>query len=395
MRLYAETLLRTLSSWLAEYTKTTSFSVALVHALASLVVTLVFVYALLVLLAPVPRAPTPSEKTYITINPSGEITPPRPLPCWYDAWQRQRNAARMIGNSAAKHTGTIEPPEVVMSVVIPAYNEEKRLEIMLAEAVAFLDAEYGRGSSALGPTVHPTSVSGYEILLVNDGSSDATVEVALAFARTHNLHDTLRICSLTENRGKGGAVTHGLRHVRGSYAAFADADGASRFSDLRHLVNGCTQVADASGRAISVGSRAHLVCSEAVVKRSALRNILMHSFHLLLRLLTPPATARIRDTQCGFKLFTRAALPHIVPYMHAEGWIFDVEMLMLAESAPPAFGDAGDNTPASSGIRVQEVYISWKEVEGSKLNVLWASLGMAFGLALLRASWLLGVYRRR
>ena len=147
-----------------------------------------------------------------------------------------------------------------------------------------------------------------------------------------------------------------------------------------------------------MGSRAHLVGSEAVVKvrcpslgicircaktcalqRSFLRNLLMHSFHLLLRLLTPPATAAVKDTQCGFKLFSRPSLPYIVPYMHSEGWIFDVEMLMLAESA---------------NIPVAEVPIGWKEVKGSKLNVIWDSLGMAFGLAILRAAWAFGVYRR-
>jgi dolichyl-phosphate beta-glucosyltransferase len=130
----------------------------------------------------------------------------------------------------------------------------------------------------------------------------------------------------------------------------------------------------------------------------------MHSFHLLLRLLTPPATSRIRDTQCGFKLFTRAALPHIVPYMHAEGWIFDVEMLMLAESAPFSIpgpgagkegGQGGKIGGAVRGVRVAEVPIAWQEVGGSKLNVLWDSIGMAWGLAVLRASWAVGVYRRR
>lgn len=105
----------------------------------------------------------------------------------------------------------------------------------------------------------------------------------------------------------------------------------------------------------------------------------MHSFHLLLRLLTTPKTAAIKDTQCGFKLFSRPSLPFIVPYMHCEGWIFDVEMLMLAESA---------NVP------MIEVAVGWKEVKGSKLNVLWDSLGMAWGLALLRVGWGLGFYRR-
>jgi dolichyl-phosphate beta-glucosyltransferase len=162
-----------------------------------------------------------------------------------------------------------------MSVVIPAYNEEDRIEIMLEEAVAFLDAEYGRvlitekkvkadangsaNSKALG-------MGGYEILIVNDGSKDRTVEVALEFGRKNGLHDILRVCTLKENRGKGGAVTHGLRHVRGAYAVFADADGASKFEDLAKLVEGCKEVEDGPKRAVAVGSRAHLVGSEAVVK---------------------------------------------------------------------------------------------------------------------------------
>ncbi|KAH8667555.1 nucleotide-diphospho-sugar transferase [Tricladium varicosporioides] len=356
-----------------------------------------FIYALVYLLAPTPRAPHPSEKTYITTHPSGSATSPKPLPCWHDSWLEHRNDAVAPDSKGRddKHTGSIDEPEVEMSVVIPAYNEEERIVIMLEEAIAFLDTEYGRtpgkvrtNGSTKGERL--AGIGGYEILIVNDGSKDKTVDIALDFSRKNGLHDVLRVCTLEENRGKGGAVTHGFRHVRGRYAIFADADGASRFEDLRKLVEGCREIEDGPGRGIAVGSRAHLVGSEAVVKRSALRNALMHSFHLLLRLLTPPATSRIRDTQCGFKLFSRASLPHIVPYMHAEGWIFDVEMLMLAESAPAS--DGGKN---GNGIKVAEVQIGWQEVGGSKLNVVWDSLAMAWGLAILRASWILGVYRRR
>lgn len=185
--------------------------------------------------------------------------------------------------------------------------------------------------------------------------------------------------SLEQNRGKGGAVTHGMRHARGAYVIFADADGASKFSDLEKLLTACREIEDDGGRGVAVGSRAHLVGSEAVVKRSKLRNFLMHAFHLFLWLLTPPATARIKDTQCGFKLFSRATLPWIVPHMHMEGWIFDVEMLMLAEYAK---------------IPVVEVAVGWREVVGSKLNVVRDSLGMAWGLALLRICWGTGIYRR-
>ena len=123
----------------------------------------------------------------------------------------------------------------------------------------------------------------------------------------------------------------------------------------------------------------------------------MRCFHFILMILTPPATSRIRDTQCGFKLFTRAALPHIVPYMHTEGWIFDIEMLMLAESAPPTpvFASDGSVIGSSAGIRVAEVPIAWHEVGGSKMNLVQDSIRMALGLAVLRASWMMGVYRRR
>ena len=105
----------------------------------------------------------------------------------------------------------------------------------------------------------------------------------------------------------------------------------------------------------------------------------MRAFHLLIRTLTPSKTGKIKDTQCGFKLFTRPSLPYIIPYMHSEGWIFDVEMLMLAEDAD---------------IPMVEVPIGWKEVTGSKLNVIKDSLGMAVGLAMLRVGWGLGFYSR-
>jgi dolichyl-phosphate beta-glucosyltransferase len=160
-----------------------------------------------------------------------------------------------------------------MSVVIPAYNEEDRISSMLEEAVAFLDREYGReprkskgttnGSAGKSAT---NKIGAYEILIVNDGSKDKTVDVALAFSRKHGLHDIMRICTLKENRGKGGAVTHGFRHVRGAYVVFADADGASKFEDLAKLVESCNEVADEPSRGIAVGSRAHMVGSEAVIK---------------------------------------------------------------------------------------------------------------------------------
>lgn len=235
--------------------------------------TLSQVYAVLFIIAPIPRATLPSEETYISTTPDGKTTSPKPLPCWHDEWLAHRKANEQAGDLTDKHTGTIDEAELEMSVVIPAYNEEERIDIMLEEAVAFLDSEYGRtpgkskgkanGNAGKGSE---NRIGGYEILIVNDGSKDKTVDVALAFSRKYGLHDTLRICTLKENRGKGGAVTHGFRHVRGAYTVFADADGASRFEDLAKLVEGCNEVADEHNRGIAVGSRAHMVGSEAVIK---------------------------------------------------------------------------------------------------------------------------------
>ncbi|KAI5356811.1 Putative glycosyltransferase 2, nucleotide-diphospho-sugar transferase [Septoria linicola] len=371
---------------------------------------IVWLYAIVWLFAPSPRPPRKSEKQYVTITADGQIAPPQALPCWYDNHIAVKEMSRK-GLIPPNEAFQIADAEVFMTLVIPAYNEMHRLNGMLEEAVEYLEEKYGHhGTPSKSSSNGKLQASGqqgdprrgWEIILVSDGSTDKTVNVALNFARTHQLNKppptykgpwvgngaskptsippgTIRVVSLEENRGKGGAVTHGMRHARGTYVVFADADGASRFTDLGKLVTECERVKDNSGRAVGVGSRAHMVGTEAVVKRSALRNLLMRAFHLGIWLLTTPKVAQIKDTQCGFKLFSRPSLPYIIPYMHSEGWIFDVEMLMLAESAD---------------IPMVEVAIGWKEVVGSKLNVIKDSIGMAVGLALLRVAWGTGIYSR-
>ncbi|KAF2836783.1 glycosyltransferase family 2 protein [Patellaria atrata CBS 101060] len=386
-----------------------------------------FGYLLVFIVAPVPRPPRLSEKRYRTILPNGEISEYARLPCWEDSWLVRKLQARKE-NRVLEDPDAVQGASLFMSVVVPAYNEQDRLGGMLEEAVEFLQREYGDAHGADVESKSPSTSAtyrkiaqeknsetpetvrskgqmkvgrGWEILIISDGSTDKTVEKAFDFARDHQLaqypvpvpgprtphpthatqipHGSIRVVELEENRGKGGAVTHGMRHVRGEYVVFADADGASKFEDLAKLVKGCQDIEDDKGRGVAIGSRAHLVGSDAIVKRSILRNFLMHCFHLLIRSLTTRNTSLIKDTQCGFKLFSRPTLPYIIPHMHSEGWIFDVEMLMLAESAK---------------ITVVEVAIGWKEVMGSKLNVIWDSLGMAWGLAILRIAWAIGVYRR-
>lgn len=105
----------------------------------------------------------------------------------------------------------------------------------------------------------------------------------------------------------------------------------------------------------------------------------MHSFHLLLRVMTPAATARIKDTQCGFKLFTRSAARAIFPSLHVQGWIFDIEILLIAS----LLGD----------VQMREVPITWREVVGSKMDLVMDSLRMATDLLVIRGSYATGRWK--
>ncbi|KAI0317221.1 glycosyltransferase family 2 protein [Amylostereum chailletii] len=255
-------------------------------------------------------------------------------------------------------TDTSSKDLVDLTVVIPAYNERERLPDMLKTTVAHLASRKARTS---------------EVLIVDDGSSDGTADLALELAKTYPKTE-IRVVPLEHNLGKGGAVRHGMLHGRGRRLLMVDADGASRFEDLELLWT-ALDAYPKSAPAVAIGSRAHLVKTEAVVKRSVLRNFLMYGLHTILRLV---GVGHIRDTQCGFKLFTRAAAREIFPRQHLATWIFDVEILLLAKQ---------------QGIPVVEVPIEWHEVPGSKLNVVVDSLQMLRDLLVLRANQVLGRWR--
>jgi len=214
-----------------------------------------------------------------------------------------------------------------------------------------------------------------EIIVVDDGSTDGTTDLALEYAKNSKVE--IRVITREKNSGKGGAVRHGMLHSRGKRLLMVDADGASRFEDLELLWAALDRLGENNPghAAIAVGSRAHLVKTEAVVKRSFIRNILMYGFHTILRVL---GVGHIRDTQCGFKLFTRKAAQQIFPSQHLTTWIFDVEILLLAKM---------------HSIPVEEVPIEWHEVPDSKLNVATDSLQMLRDLLILRANHLLGRWK--
>ncbi|KAK3811224.1 MAG: nucleotide-diphospho-sugar transferase [Benniella sp.] len=232
---------------------------------------------------------------------------------------------------------------------------------MMKETLEFLNARSQKDPSFT-----------FEILIVDDGSQDSTVRVALEMAQLEANKD-IRVLSFEKNRGKGGAVIQGMHYTRGEYVLMVDADGATRFSDLDKMEVQLKKT-EKDGLGIAVGSRAHLVQTDAVVKRSFIRNFLMHSFHKIVYIL---GIRGIDDTQCGFKLFTRKTARTIFPNMHVEGWIFDIEVLMIAQRLR---------------IPIVEVPVAWQEIDGSKVSLMRDSIQMALDLLIIRMNYILGIW---
>uniref|UniRef100_A0A3Q2CSB5 dolichyl-phosphate beta-glucosyltransferase n=1 Tax=Cyprinodon variegatus TaxID=28743 RepID=A0A3Q2CSB5_CYPVA len=212
-----------------------------------------------------------------------------------------------------------------LTVVVPAYNEELRMPVMLDEAMQYLENRQKQNSSFT-----------YEVIVVDDGSKDKTTEVALQYTNKYSA-DKVRVLTLVENRGKGGAV---------------------RMENL----------------AISCGSRAHLE-KDSVAQRSVFRTFLMYGFHFLVWFF---CVRGIKDTQCGFKLFTREAALKTFSSLHVERWAFDVELLYIAQCFK---------------IPIAEVAVNWTEIEGSKLVPFWSWLQMGRDLIFIRLRYITGAWK--
>lgn len=244
-------------------------------------------------------------------------------------------------------------PTIRYSIIVPAYNEEERLPVMMDECLEFMEAELMQDKR-----------NTYEVIIVSDGSKDGTVEQGWRYSKEYS-SDKIRVLNLIENRGKGGAVRLGMQSARGEYLLFADADGATKYSDFEKIARKLTDICpDWKTEGIVVGSRSHLQ-NEAVAERSFLRNILMFGFHMLVYIFV---VRKIRDTQCGFKMLTRQAARRLFQLMHVERWAFDVELLYLAEQL---------------NIPVAEIPVNWKEIEGSKIVPFWSWLQMGRDLLLI------------
>lgn len=189
----------------------------------------------------------------------------------------------------------------VLTVVFPAYNESARMGAAIDEAIEFLTVKRKRDRNFT-----------YELIVVDDGSTDDTYQRALKFTQRLGI-DTFRVLRFAANRGKGAAVRAGVLAARGQTILFADSDGATQFSDFDSLNTRLKEIAAsptksensslfssiAGQHGLVAGSRAHLERSEVVAKRRWYRNVMMRGFHALV---TMVAGKQVRDTQCGFKV---------------------------------------------------------------------------------------------
>jgi dolichyl-phosphate beta-glucosyltransferase len=237
-----------------------------------------------------------------------------------------------------------------LSVVIPAFNEESRLPPYLSSIVGYLERRGG----------------GWEIIVVDDGSRDATQAVVRAVMATC---PSVRLIPHGENRGKGAAVRTGMLAATGALRLFCDADGATPFAELDRLERAVTAGAD-----IAIGSRA-IRGRDTKVEGTLHRKFLGTVYNGLVRLIAVPG---LHDTQCGFKLFRGEVAERIFEAQRLSGFGFDVEVLFLARQW---------------GYVLREVPVNWRDRPGGKVRLLRDSIRMFLDLVKLRRSWTAGVYR--
>ncbi len=212
---------------------------------------------------------------------------------------------------------------VSLSVVIPAFNEEKRLPRTLASILAFLR---GRGES-------------FEVVVVDDGSTDGTAEVA------RQAGPEVRVLQNPGNRGKGYSVRNGMLNASGAWRLMSDADLSTPIEELDRLKEALTR-----GGEVAIASRA-VVGANLEKRQSSAREFSGRFFNLLVRILHLPG---IKDTQCGFKLFSKAAAEAAFQDARLDGFAFDVEALVRARRA---------------GFQILEVPVTWRNDEQSRVSL--------------------------
>ncbi len=234
-----------------------------------------------------------------------------------------------------------------LSVVIPAYNEEKRLPPTLERIAEYFASRNFRA---------------VEVLIVDDGSRDETAAIGeQAAQRLSGPGLEMRVVRNPGNRGKGFSVRHGMLEAARDWVLFSDADLSAPIEEVEKLLD----AVEASGADVAIGSRA-IDRSLIGTHQPLTREWLGRFFNLFVRVV---ARLDFADTQCGFKLFSRRAAQKVFARQLLDRFGFDVEVLYIARKA---------------GFLAVEVPVRWNDVEGTKVSMLAGANGF---LDVLRVRW--------
>ncbi len=255
--------------------------------------------------------------------------------------------------------------QLSISLIIPAYNEAKRLPTFLRECVNYVQKHFPER---------------WEIVVVDDGSSDDTAQAAALIVGDDG------VIRLPVNSGKGAAVRAGMLKAKGEICLFADADGATAIAEEARLRAAITEGADVAigSRAVHRGKRGFVargakgksalsyssdaLTVEPIWKVRFHRHFFGRTFSLMIKWLVG---LNFEDTQCGFKMFKRSVVPAIFENLQTTRFAFDVEVLVRAQNL---------------NLRIEEVGVSWSEKQGSKVNLFTDSFRMFFEVLAIRRS---------
>jgi dolichyl-phosphate beta-glucosyltransferase len=232
----------------------------------------------------------------------------------------------------------------LISIIIPSYNEAERLPSTLTENIAFCERNYS---------------DRYEIIVVDDGSFDATAEYVNSVLEKNS---SINLISYKENVGKGHAVKCGVLAAKGDYILISDADGSTPINQLELFIE-CMD----NGVDIVVASRN---IDEKLVAMSFFRTLLSKLFSRLVNILLVDV---VSDPQCGFKLFNAKSASKIFALLKEKKWAWDMEAILIA---------------VKNGYKIKELPVQWEEKAGSKIHPFRDAFYMLFAIFRIKIRYL-------
>lgn len=219
---------------------------------------------------------------------------------------------------------TTNKDNIFISIVIPVYNEENRIQLFLSNVIDYISKKD----------------FSYEVVIVDDGSCDKTITIVKSLL-SEKLPGKYKILKLPVNLGKGAAIKKGMLESHGEYIFFLDADGSTAINEIDHFIPHFSVDCD-----IYIATRT--IKHKAPFKRKFFGYGYIYLANFVLQL-------GVADITCGFKCYKRECAQKIFSRQKLNNWSFDAEDIFIARQY---------------GYRIKEIPVKWKHITGSKVNVL-------------------------